>query len=74
MFGDPSGDAFAERHSQAIDHFGMRVLGGTQHECVAFEYVDKAGIAANEFGNKLDNLVEYFVQRIGGRNAAAHAM
>ena len=74
MSRDPSGDAFTQRHAQAVDDFGMRILGGAQHERVAFQHVDEAGIAAYKFGDKLDDLVEHFMQGIGSRNATAHAM
>jgi hypothetical protein len=58
---DPACDALVERHAQAVYDFGMRILGSTQHQCVAFQHIDEAGVTAYKFGNKLDDLVEHLV-------------
>jgi hypothetical protein len=44
----------------------VSVLGGTQYEVFAFGQVDETGIATGQFGNEFDDLIQNFVERIGG--------
>lgn len=74
MFSDPAGDAFAEGDFQAIDNFEVRILGGAQHQDIAFQHIDKTGIAAYEFRNNVNDFVQDVVQRISGCDAAADSM
>jgi len=64
VFRDPPRNALPDAEFQAVDNLGMRVLGGSKDEFVAFEYVDQAGIALDQCGSKFDNAAQNFVKSV----------
>ena len=71
VLGDPSGDALAEMELEAVEDFGVRILGGTEDEFFVLQHVDEAGIALDQGGGELYDVVQDFVERISGGHAAA---
>ena len=74
MLRHPSRNALSHLYPNVIDQIGVRVLRRTQHQVLAFQYVDKAGVARNHACDKVDDPVQHQMQRIRGRHAAADLM
>ena len=71
MLGDPARDSLANPNLEPVDHFVVRILGSAEYQFVILDNVDKAGIALDEFGCKLNDMLKDFVERIGRGHAAA---
>jgi hypothetical protein len=56
---------------EAVENFGVGILGGAEDELFIFEHIDEAGIALDQSGGELNDAVQDFVKRVGGGHAAA---
>jgi hypothetical protein len=74
VFGDPAGNALPEAHFQAVDDFGVRVLGGAEDEIFGLEDIDETGVALHYRRNEIDDALEDFVEGISGGHPAADVM
>ena len=74
MLRHPAGNAFSQLQLQAIDGFGMRILGGPQDKFVAFEHVDKTGVAADDGGREVHHFRQHFREWNRRGHSAGHAM
>ena len=68
---DPAGDSLPHPDFQFVDLIFVRIFRAPQDQVLAFEHVDKAGIAFHQRDGTFDDLRENFVKRIGGGHAAA---
>jgi hypothetical protein len=71
VLGDPPGDALADLELETVEHFGVGVLGGTEHQFPVFQDIDEAGIAPDQSGGELNDTIQDFVERVSGGHAAA---
>ena len=55
-----------------IHKIGMRIFRRAQHQLIAFEHINKTGIALDQSTGKVHNAIQHRVQRIGCRHAAAN--
>ena len=56
MFGHPARDPLPHLQFEAIDRFGMRILGGAQHEFIILKDVNEAGVAFQHGCRKIHKL------------------
>jgi len=54
MLGDPSSDALADMELEAVDDFGVGVLGGAEDEFFVLQHINEARIALDQCGGELD--------------------
>jgi hypothetical protein len=71
VLGDPSGDALADLELEAVEDFGVGILGGAEDEFFVFQDVNEAGITLDQCGGELNDTVQDFVERVGGGHTAA---
>jgi hypothetical protein len=71
VLGDPSSDALAEMELEAVEDFGVGILGRAEDEFFVFEHIDEAGITLDKGGGEFYDTVQDFVERVGGGHAAA---
>jgi hypothetical protein len=74
VFGDPSGNALPHAEFEAIDNFGMRILGGPQNQFVAFEHVDEARVTTHQTGGEFEDARENLVKSVGRTETHADFM
>ena len=71
VFGDPSGDALPHPQLEAVDDVPARLLGRAQHELIALEHVDQAGVALHDAGDHVHHTAQHRLQRFGSGEPAA---
>ena len=74
VLGDPSGNSLPHAEFQAIDHFGMRILGSAKDEFVTFEHVDEAGVTLYKGSCKIHNTGKNLMKTIGRAEADGDVM
>jgi hypothetical protein len=57
-----------------VNYIGMRILRCAKYQLVVFKNVDKTGIAADDRACKINDSIQYRMQRIGGCHAASNLM
>ncbi len=62
MFRHPAGDALSDAQFQTVDYLRMRVLRSSQHEFVAIEHVNQAGIALHQRRREIYDTAQNFVE------------
>ena len=58
----PAGQAFVQPQPHLADGGGVRRVGSAQHQLVAVEQVDQAGIALRELHHQRDDALQNFLQ------------
>ena len=71
VLSDPSGDALADLELEAVENFGVGILGGPEDELFVLENIDETGVALDQGGGELHDAVQDLVERVGGGHAAA---
>src|SRR5580704_8409092 len=74
MHRDPAGDSLAQLQVELIYQISVRILRSAQHQLLALEDVNKAGIAHRNRGDKFNHPFEHSMKGIRGRHAAADLM
>ena len=74
VLGDPSGNSLPYAEFQAIDNFGMRVLGSPKDEFITFERVDEAGVTLYKGSGEIDNTGKNLMKTIGRAEADGNFM
>ena len=65
---DPSGEALVDPEAKGADEPRVPLGGGAQHQAVALEEVDEAGVAAGRVGRDIDDPAQDPVQVERGRD------
>jgi hypothetical protein len=61
---NPSRNALPNAEFEAVDDVGMRILRRPEHEFIAFENVDEAGVALDQCRSKFNDAVQNFVKAV----------
>src|SRR5580692_11736220 len=64
MLRDPSGNALPDAQFQPVDHFRMWILRSPQHELIAFQNVNEAGVALDQRRSKFDHTAQNVVKSV----------